>query len=53
MDKAQQPTRNHTASQVSGIYYHYSPDFNRGPLPGISRTISADGGHPAAILIEY
>jgi len=42
------PTR-----QVSGIYYHYSPAFNRGPLPGISRTIGADGGHPAAILIEY
>jgi len=39
--------------RVSGIYYHYSPAFNRGPLPGISRTIGADGGHPAAILIEY
>ncbi len=36
---------------ASGIYTNVSPKYNRGPLPGLSRTLKADGNHPAGVMI--
>lgn len=36
---------------ASGVYTNVSPDYNRGPLPGLSRTLKADGNHPAGVMI--
>lgn len=36
---------------ASGIYTNVSPEYNRGPLPGLSRTLKADGNHPAGVMI--
>lgn len=36
---------------ASGVYTNVSPEYNRGPLPGLSRTLKADGNHPAGVMI--
>lgn len=36
---------------ASGVYTNVSPDYNRGPLPGLIRTLKADGNHPAGVMI--
>ena len=37
---------------ASGIYTNVSPEYNRGPLLGLSRTLKADGNHPAGVMIQ-
>jgi hypothetical protein len=38
---------------IGGCYWNQKPDYVRRALPGLSRTLKADGNHPAGILIEY
>lgn len=36
----------------SGLYYNDTPRHFRGALPGLSRTLKADGHHPACVCVE-
>ena len=47
MDKKPEITR------VGGCYWNQKDAYVRRPLWGISRTLKADGNHPAGILIQY
>jgi hypothetical protein len=38
---------------IGGCYWNQKPDYVRRALPDLSRTLKADGNHPAGILIEY
>ena len=40
-------------TKIGGCYWNQKPDYVRRPLWGVSRTLKADGGHPAGILIKY
>jgi DNA (cytosine-5)-methyltransferase 1 len=38
---------------VGGVYTNVSAEFNRGVLPRLSRTLKADGHHPAGVFDGY
>jgi hypothetical protein len=40
-------------ARIGGCYWNQQEQYVRRPLWGISRTLKADGGHPAGIIIEY
>jgi DNA (cytosine-5)-methyltransferase 1 len=40
-------------NNFAGVYTNVSDRFSRGGLPGLSRTLKADGGHPAGVSDGY
>ena len=44
--------RDRIIRNMGGVFSQCTPDFNRGPLWGVSRCIKASQ-HDAAVLIEY
>lgn len=46
------PTATRDNPNASGIYTNVSPEYYRGPLKGLSRTVKADGGHPVGVMMD-